>query len=72
MEQCPFCELDTAGQHQYGCPLWQPLSHGRVCPKCGCVVWEKHGHYCMTENQTTPKITYVWKTVCPVGHGGAS
>ncbi len=43
-EQCAYCELDTAGQHQAGCPARIPLGDasptpkGWECPKCGRVM----------------------------------
>lgn len=43
---CPYCEVDTAGQHRYGCPcrdeaatythtVYAPPPVGWRCPVCG-------------------------------------
>jgi hypothetical protein len=38
---CPYCNLDTAGEHNFDCPnkkLDEPkpaLNYGWVCPVCG-------------------------------------
>lgn len=61
--QCPYCQPDTAGNHQFGCPSfrhhWMPAitPQGWVCPKCGSV-WAPQVLSCVRCTPTTLSPTY--------------
>ena len=46
---CPWCQLSTGGQHEFGCPKYRNPVTGYIC-SCGEVVWETDEHDCQVTN----------------------
>jgi len=72
--QCPYCQKDTAGQHEHDCPLhpdnqlpsYQLLigQAGWICPQCGSVYGPNVAE-CWRCNGPTPVITWVSNETSP-------